>query len=138
MTKRKLIQLVSLFQLLSEKITIYECRLKKVQNSLLSTVFESQALVITILNDFKETVSPQTSLLDLWQKTVPFAQVKNFLLGFNTSVIAEMETQETSGSAASTVKSDSETPQNIETRGTDFSESPKKNGNVFNDLAFLP
>ena len=96
-----------------------------------STEFESQALMITVPNDYKEMVSPQSLLSGLSQDTAPFAEVKNSLLGFNASMIVEIESQEASGSAPSTVKSDSGSPQKIVTCDFDSSESPKNEMQYF-------
>ena len=75
--------------------------------SLASTEFEHQALVITVPNEFKETVGPQSSLSDLLQNTTPFTESKNSLLGSNVSLIDEMEIQGAFSSASSTVIHDS-------------------------------
>ena len=71
------------------------------------TPFQCQALMITLLNYYKETVSPQCSLPDLPQNTIPFTEIDNSLHGFNTCQNDEVETQEAFASAPSTVKTES-------------------------------
>ena len=74
--------------------------------SLPSTEFERQALIITVPNDYKELVSPQSSLSDF-----PFAGVKTSLQGSNASLNDGMKVQEASGNAPLPVTQDFKTSQ---------------------------
>ena len=77
---------------------------KTLENSILSTDFESQALVTTILNDYKETVPPKISISDLLQNTTSFDEMKSSLNCSRTSFIDKEETQQDSVSAPTTVE----------------------------------
>ena len=55
--------------------------------------FESKTLVITVQNDYKESVSSQSSLSVSSKNTTPFTEVTNSLHAFNISLKHEMETE---------------------------------------------
>ena len=57
--------------------------------SLPSADFEHQVPMITVPNDYKELVSPQSSHSDFVQNITPFTEVRNSLHGSNDSVNAE-------------------------------------------------
>ena len=63
---------------------------KTLEPLLPSNEFEHQALVITVPNDYTETVSPQSWFSDFSQVTIPFIEVKNSLHVSNASLIDEM------------------------------------------------
>ena len=58
----------------------------------------------TVLNDYKETVLPKSSLFDLLQNTTSIDEIKSSLHGSRTSLIDKEETQQDSFSALSTVE----------------------------------
>ena len=64
---------------------------EKFLETILSSEFERKALVITVPNDYKETVPPQNSLSDLSQNTTPITEVKVSLHGSNTFLHDGME-----------------------------------------------
>ena len=70
-----------------------------------SSDFEHQAQVITVRNDYKETVPLQSSPSDLSPITTRFTIVKNSLHGLNTS-LNEMESHEAPNNSPSFVKND--------------------------------
>ena len=76
------------------------------EDSLLSAEIESQVLLITVPNDFKETELPQSSLSDFSQITNPNTENGNSLQGCYTSLEDEMENHEASGSALSVARND--------------------------------
>ena len=86
---------------------------KTLEASLQSTEFEHQALVITVPNDYEETVSPQSSFSDFSQIKTPFTEVNNSLHGSNASLDDEMEFHEPSKDAPLIVKNVSKTPQKL-------------------------
>ena len=63
--------------------------------------------MITVPNDYKEPVSPQSPLSCLSQNTTLYTEVKNSLHGSNASLDVEMEVQEASSIAPFTVIHDS-------------------------------
>ena len=63
--------------------------------------------MISVLNDYKEPVSPQSSLSDFSQNTTLFTESKNSLQDSNASLNVETEIQEASSSAFLTVLHDS-------------------------------
>ena len=67
--------------------------------------------MITVPNDYKEPVSPQSSLSEFPQDSTPLTAVKNSLHGSNNSQNDEMEVQEASNGAPLTVIHDSKTRQ---------------------------
>ena len=79
--------------------------------SLPSIAFKQQALITTESNDYKEPVSPQSSLFAFFQKNSNFTEVKDPLHGYNPSVSEEMEFQEASISALLPLMYDSKTQQ---------------------------
>ena len=81
-------------------------------------------------NDHNETVSLQCSLSDFSKNTTPFTEVKNYLLGSNASLNDEMEFQEVSSSAPSTVTINSKTPQKIKFLNLIF-QSPRRGNTIF-------
>ena len=103
-----------------------------------STEFEQQDLGVTVPNVLKETVSSQSSLSDLSQNTIPLTEVKNSLHGSNIPLHDEMEIQEASGSAPSTVDIVSNSSQKTKCSKPDSPKSPQKRNNKLNDLPFLP
>ena len=52
---------------------------------------EYQALMITVPNDYKEPVSPQSSFSNFSQPTAPFIEVKNSLQSFTEYLKDEMD-----------------------------------------------
>ena len=68
-------------------------------------------MVITVPNDYKETVSLQSSLPNFYQNVIPFAEIRNSLDCFSISLSHEMGTQETSDSASSSVENVSKNPK---------------------------
>ena len=105
--------------------------------SLLSTKFEHQALVITILNDQKDSFSPQSSLFDFSQTSNPPNKVMNSLQGSNAALNDQREIWETSDSAPSTAIHDSKTPQKIKIPTPGSSKSAERKYNILIDPAFL-
>ena len=92
----------------------------------LSTELDSQALVITVRDDYKRNIQPQSSLSHPPQNTTHFTEIKASLTASSTTLNAKMETQEGSSSAFSSVKFDSKSPQRKRTCGFDFLTSPKR------------
>ena len=86
--------------------------------------------MITVSDDYKEPVSPRSSLSDFPQKTAPFTEFKNCLHGYNASLNCEMEVHEASSSSHSTVKHDSKIPQKIKSSAIDSSKCPKRKYNI--------
>ena len=76
-----------------------------------STEFEHQALMITMLNDYKKLVSPQSSLLDFSQKITPFTGVKKSLHGSDASLNDAMENHKAFRSSTTTVIHEPKTPK---------------------------
>ena len=76
-----------------------------------STEFEHQALMITVLNDYKELVSPQSSLWDFSQKITPFTGVKKSLHGSDAPLKDAMEIQQAFRSSTLTVIHEPKTPK---------------------------
>ena len=74
------------------------------EESFTSIEFESQPLLITEKNDYKESVSSQSSLFDLSQKSNPMTAIKKHLLDSNTSLPDKMEIQEESSYTSSTAQ----------------------------------
>ena len=104
--------------------------------SFLSTEFEHQSLMITVPFDYKETVSPQSSLPDLSQHNTPFTEVMNSSHGWSASLNVEREIQGASGSALSTVQNDSKDGQKYTIFEPDFLKSSKRKHNIFNNPSF--
>ena len=101
-----------------------------------SSEFEHQALMITLPNDYKEPVSPQSLLFDLSQNTTLFTEVKNSLQGSNAPLNDEMEVQEASSSAPFSVIHGSKTLQKLETLHL-ITRCPRKKNKISTDPAFL-
>ena len=80
---------------------------KPLEVSCPSTEFESQALLITVPNEYKEIVSPRRSFSDLSQNTIPITATEISLHGSDTSVNDGTETQEAFGNVPSTAKKNS-------------------------------
>ena len=72
-----------------------------------STDFESQALLINVQIDYKETVSPWSAPSALSRNTTLNNEIGTSLHGSYTSRHDKMETQEASSNAKSTVRHDS-------------------------------
>ena len=104
--------------------------------SLPSTEFEQQVLMITV-PEHKETLSPESSLSDLSQKTTLFSDIRISLQGFNASLKGEMENQEASSSTPSNVIDDSKTPRKIKNSAPDSSKPPENKNNILTDPAIL-
>ena len=82
--------------------------------------------MITVPNEYQETVSPQSSLSNLLQTTTPITEFRISLQGCSTSLNGGMETQKTTGSATLTVTSDPKSPQKNKTREISSSKSPSR------------
>ena len=89
--------------------------------------------MITVPTDYKGTVSAQTSLSDLSQKATHFTEVKNSLHDSSASRNAEMEIQEASTSAPSTIEMIQELAK--KTCEPASSKILKRKNNSLNDLA---
>ena len=75
-----------------------------------TTEIESQAVLINVPTDSKDSVSPQSPLSDLPQKNSLF-ETKKSLNGSYTSLKADMRTQKASGSVHSTTGNSYKKPQ---------------------------
>ena len=64
---------------------------KNLQASVPSAEVEHQCLVVTVPNDYKEIVSPQSSFSDLLQHSTPCTEVKNSLHGCKVSLNDELK-----------------------------------------------
>ena len=89
------------------------------------TVYEA------VPNDYNQIVKQQVSLSDLSQKTNPLSETKDSLHGSNTSLKAEMETQEASGSAPLIGENDSKIPLKKTTSVNLILQSPQKRKRTF-------
>ena len=90
--------------------------------------------MITVHNDLKECVSPQSLLLIFFQAKTPFTEVMNPLHDSSASLNDNMEIQEASSSAPITVIHDSKTPK--KNMCTLFFKVPEKQ-KLLTDPAFL-
>ena len=112
---------------------------KTLEASLPTSDFEYQPLVITLHTDNKETVSPQCLLSDFSENITPFTEVTHSLYGSNASRKFEMENQEASSRAPSTVKNDSKTAAKNETFLNLILQNPlikNRKTNTLSDAAF--
>ena len=80
--------------------------------------------MINVPNDDKDPVPPQSSRAYFSQNPTSFTELKNSLQGSNASLKNELEIQETSSIAFSTVIRDSKTPPKNKISAQVFSESP--------------
>ena len=110
---------------------------KTLEVSLSSTKFESQALVITVRIDYKETVSPQSSHSDFSHNANPNIGNKNSLHGSYTSLLDKMETQDVPGIVLSTARNDSKNPKKNLNLDPDSSKSTMRKIINLKDSAFL-
>ena len=107
----QLIEIKPLFQLVSKiRVLIKRNTEKTLVASIPSTEIENQALMITGPNDYRETVSLQSSLSDLSQKTTAVHEIKNSSHASIAS-LKKMEIREVCRGAPSTVTNDSTFPQ---------------------------
>ena len=102
-----------------------------------STELEHQALMITVSNAAMEPISPQSSLSDFSQTTTSFTEFKNSLHGSKATLQDEIEVQEASVSAPSTVIHDSKIPEKTNNLHLTFPSPRKGNANFKLLLAFL-
>ena len=103
-----------------------------------STEFEHQALLITVPNVSKETVSPQSSFSIFHNKTTSFTEVKKSFPGSNSFLNDEMKIQESSSSAPSNFKNDSKISQKEnKISEPDSSKSRNRKHKTLTNLGFL-
>ena len=71
--------------------------------------------MITVHNDYKETVSPRSPLSDLFYDTTPLIDVKDSIHDTNAYLNDEMESPEASSSALSAVEKNWEPSKKVRT-----------------------
>ena len=91
--------------------------------------------MIILPNDYKETLSPHSSLSNLSQNTASFSEVKNFVCGSNAPLNDKWKNHEASSKTLSTIEHDSKNPQ--KNSAPDSLETPQRTHNNLPDLAFL-